>query len=67
MAGFNWPDRSEEVPRIVIVAELQEGCALVSNLIGASLAELREDMPLELCFDSAQDVVLPLFRPSAVR
>ena len=59
------PDRLDDTQRIVIVAELQEGARFVSNLIGASLADLREDMPLEICFEKQGDIDLPLFRPPA--
>ena len=57
------PDQAEEESRIVIVAELEEGVRFVSNLIGAALTELREAMPLKLCFEQSDDVVLPVFRP----
>lgn len=60
------PDQSEQVPRIVIVAQLQEGVAFVSNLIDASLEDLCEDMPLEFCFERVDATVLPLFRPKGL-
>jgi uncharacterized OB-fold protein len=58
------PEQSGEPKRIVIVAELAEGVAFVSNLIGASLDTLYEGMPLALFCKDRDGTALPLFRPA---
>ncbi len=50
--------------RLVIVVRLNEGVNFVSNLIGAPAEELYEGMELELCFEEAGDITLPVFRPA---
>jgi hypothetical protein len=58
------PDCQNEPPRIVIVAQLQEGVSFVSNLSGIKVEELYEGMPLELYFETVGNLTLPLFRPA---
>ena len=58
------PDGAVEAPRIVIVADLEEGVRFVSNLVDALIADLSEGMALELCFRPEGDVTLPRFRPA---
>jgi len=48
----------------VIVVRLDEGVNFVSNLSGASVDALYEGMALDLCFENAGDLTLPVFRPA---
>jgi uncharacterized OB-fold protein len=56
--------QSEAEPRIAIVVELDEGPALVSNIVGAELGTLHEGMALELTFAPDGELTLPVFRPA---
>lgn len=58
------PGDASEAPRIVIVAKLDEGVNFVSNLVGAPVDGLHEGMALDLCFETVEGIVLPLFRPA---
>ena len=53
--------------RVVIVVRLEEGVNFVSKLIGAPAATLYEGMPLEVCFEDADGMTLPVFRPAGAR
>lgn len=59
------PGDAHAEPGVVIVARLEEGVNFVSNLIGARIDALHEGMALELCFETSDDLVLPVFRPAA--
>lgn len=61
------PDQQGDAPRIVIVADLEEGVRFVSNLVDAPIASLREGMALELCFRCEGETMLPQFRPAEAR
>ena len=58
------PDQQGDTPRIVIVANLEEGVRFVSNLIDAPIETLVEAMPLTLCFGGEGEQMLPMFRPA---
>ena len=68
---FSWivskhPTRPDDEPRIVAVIELEEGIGMVSNLQEVDIAEVRNEMPVEVCFVEFDDgLVLPQFRPAA--
>jgi uncharacterized OB-fold protein len=56
------PNDTDAEPRIVALVELEEGLRLVSNLVDADPAHVANDAPVELCFRTYGDVVLPQFR-----
>ncbi|MEX2480678.1 MAG: OB-fold domain-containing protein [Gammaproteobacteria bacterium] len=58
------PSEPQAAPRLVAVIELEEGVRLVSNLTHIVPAEVRIDMPVELCFAEQDGRVLPQFRPA---
>ena len=60
------PTRPDDNPRIVVRLELEEGVALVSNLQGVALADIREGLPVEVFFEEVDGKVLPQFRPTGV-
>lgn len=53
-----------EPPFAVVLVELEEqaGLRLVSNLVDVAPAEIEIGMPVEVAFERAGDVTLPLFR-----
>lgn len=62
------PGFAESLPYVVVVAELveQPGLLVTTNLVDASVAELRIGMPLEVAFEElAPGTVVPQFRPRA--
>jgi hypothetical protein len=51
-------------PYAVLVVELDEGVRMVAGLAGASPAELRLDLPVEVVFERiTPEAALPQFRP----
>ena len=56
------PTEPDADDRIVVLVELEEGIRLVSNLVGADPAEVENELPVELCFETYGDVTLPQFR-----
>ena len=58
------PTRPDAEPRIVALVELDDGMRFVSNLLGVEIDDVRNDMPVEVCFETIDDVVLPQFRPT---
>jgi len=60
------PSRPDDEPRVVVLVDLAEGTRLVSNLVDVDPAEVRNEMPVEVCFVAYNDgdVVLPQFRPA---
>ena len=59
------PTAGEPTPRVVVLVELAEGVRLVSNLAGVEVADVRNDMAVEVFFERFGDVTLPQFRPVA--
>ena len=59
------PTQPDAAPRIVVLVELEEGVRLVSNLHGIDPVDVRNDMPVEVCFVAFDGVVLPQFGPSS--
>jgi uncharacterized protein len=57
------PTEPEALARVVALIELEEGVRLVSNLQGVAVAEIVNDMPVEVVFTDAGGVRLPQFRP----
>jgi uncharacterized protein len=58
------PSRVDEAPRIVALVELEEGVRLVSNIRDATIAEVSNDMPVEVAFLEVDGVLLPQFVPA---
>jgi uncharacterized OB-fold protein len=48
--------------RIAAVIALDEGVRLVSNVVDADAAQMRNDAPVELCFREVGGIKLPQFR-----
>lgn len=57
------PGFAAEVPYAVVMIKLEEGSAMVSNLLGVPPHEIRCGMPVEVVFERINDqVTLPKFR-----
>ncbi len=59
------PTEPDDESRIVILVELDEGLRFVSNLVDIDMADVRNEMRVELCFRELDGVKLPQFRPVA--
>jgi len=57
------PSAPDDTPRIVALVQLVEGPRVVSNLVDIEVADVRNDMPVRLCFRTIDDVLLPQFAP----
>jgi uncharacterized protein len=57
------PGRPDEEPRVVILVALDEGIRLVSNLQGVALADVRNEMPAQVCFAEMEGITVPQFEP----
>ena len=57
------PSRPDGESRLVALVELAEGHRLVSNLCDIEAADVRNGMPVEVCFRDVGGVRLPQFRP----
>ena len=54
------------VPYVVVIAELEEGWQMLSNLVGCEPADVRIGLPIEVVFRRMSDeITLPYFRPRA--
>ncbi len=58
------PAAPTEPGRIVALVELSEGLRFVANLVDVEIADVRNEMSVELCFREVDDVLLPQFRPA---
>jgi uncharacterized protein len=58
------PSAPDDMTRIVALVELDEGVRLVSNLCEVDVADVENDMLLEVVFAEVDGVTLPQFRPS---
>ena len=58
------PTEPDDDARIVILVELDEGMRFVSNLVDIGIADVRNEMRVELCFRELDGVKLPQFRPA---
>jgi uncharacterized protein len=56
------PNEPDTEPRIVVLADLEEGVRLVANLQGLPPSEVRNDLPVEVFFTAVDGVPLPQFR-----
>jgi uncharacterized OB-fold protein len=59
------PSGDDEDARVVVLVDLAEGLRFVANLVDTPFDEVRNEMPVELCFREYDGVVLPQFRPAA--
>lgn len=58
------PAFRDEVPYAVLLVELEEGCRIVSNLVGCPPDRVWIGMPVEVVFERQNDeITLPKFRP----
>jgi uncharacterized protein len=58
------PSAPTDPGRIVVLVELTEGLRIVGNLVDVEQADVRNEMPVEVCFREYDGVVLPQFRPA---
>ncbi len=56
------PTEPDAEPRVVILVDLEEGTRIVSNLVDAAVTDVDNGLPVEVCFVTYGDVVLPQFR-----
>jgi hypothetical protein len=53
-----------EVPYVVVIAELEEGWSMLSNLVDCDPADVRVGLPIEVVFRAmSEEITLPYFRP----
>jgi uncharacterized OB-fold protein len=53
----------EESP-VVALVELEEGIRIVSNVVGAAPGQVRQGLPVEVCFEPTRSgKAVPVFRP----
>lgn len=57
------PGQVGQPSRLTVVVELAEGMVFVSNLLDVALDHVREGMPVQLCFEMVDGIVVPQFRP----
>jgi uncharacterized OB-fold protein len=55
------PSQLDADPRVVALVELEDGVRFVANLRGVPIAEIRNDMAVELVITQVGDVTLPQF------
>jgi uncharacterized protein len=56
------PSQHDDTPRIVVLVQLAEGPRFVSNLVDTAVEDVRNDMPVRLCFREIDGVLLPQFQ-----
>jgi uncharacterized OB-fold protein len=57
------PSYENDIPYVVAVIQLAEGPRMESNITGATVEDLKVDMPVEVYFDDVTDeITLPKFR-----
>jgi len=57
------PSEPDAEPRVVVLVQLEEGVRFVANLCDVDIADVQNEMPVELCFLEVDGVLLPQFRP----
>jgi uncharacterized OB-fold protein len=57
------PTLPDAEPRIVALVELAEGVRLVANLCDVEVADVQNDMPVQVSFSEINGTTLPQFRP----
>jgi uncharacterized OB-fold protein len=61
------PSAPDDRARIVALVELEEGARLVSNLVDLEVADVANDMKVEVVFRDVDGVRLPQFRATSDR
>ncbi len=56
------PSEPDDQARVVVLVELTEGLRIVANLIDVPFDQVRNEMPVEVCFREIDGVLLPQFR-----
>jgi uncharacterized OB-fold protein len=59
------PSAPDDAARIVALVQLEEGCRMVSNLVDIEAKDIRNDMPVEVCFGEWRNIAIPQFRSVA--
>jgi uncharacterized OB-fold protein len=59
------PSDPTDPGRVVVLVELTEGLRIVGNLVDVEQADVRNEMPVEVCVRDYDGVTLPQFRPAA--
>jgi uncharacterized OB-fold protein len=59
------PNRPDDLPRVVILVQLEEGTRLVSNLVDAPPDGSYDDLPVQVEFADVDGVRTPRFRVTA--
>ncbi len=57
------PGWADELPYVVAVIDLDEGCRITSNVIGCAPDTVHIGMAVGIVFEEVDDVTLPRFRP----
>lgn len=57
------PGWVDEVPYVVAVVDLEEGCRITSNVVGCAPGDVRVGMAVDVTFEEIGDLTLPRFRP----
>jgi len=60
------PTEADAEPRVVVLVDLEDGVRMVANLLGVPVAEVTNDLPVEVFFTEVDGVPLPMFRRRAV-
>ncbi len=56
---------ADEVPYVVAIVELEEGCRMTGNLVGVAPEDVKAGMAVELGFNRVTaEITLPAFRPA---
>ena len=58
------PSKLDSPSRIVVLVQLDEGPRVVSNLQDVDVAQVRNEMEVQVFFEEADGVVVPQFRPA---
>ncbi|CAM3131768.1 Zn-ribbon domain-containing OB-fold protein [Mycobacterium colombiense] len=59
------PSADFDAPYILAVVDLEEGCAMLTNIVDCSPDEVRVGMPVQVAFLEVDGGALPVFRPVA--
>lgn len=56
---------ADDVPYVVALIELDEGCRMTGNLVGCAPEDVKAGMPVTLGFNRVtEEITLPVFRPT---
>lgn len=58
------PAFKADVPYVLALVTLEEGCRMMTNIVGCDVKDVHIDMPVEVLFEKVSDEIsLPKFRP----